>query len=258
MSYSNRPIAPSPAAVQEYLAETEAALVTRRDEILAGAARFTQKYPDGVPDEEVLGRVGDFAGGKGIMGTFLRECDTHRTAEKKPYRAAGDAVDAFFSKLSGPVEKVQAHLRAQAAAFSVKLEAERREAARLEAERLAQEAALAQEQAIDAMGQDDSEEALQHAMDVAQEAEAAAALAEATPAELSRVRGELGTVVSLRTRWVADFENADLMRLVKAVAAGQAPLSYLQFNTTRIGYAVRSEKVREIPGVPVIQEKSIV
>lgn len=250
MSYSNRPIAPSPGTVQEWLADTQTALVQRRDEILAGYSRFLKAYPDGIQDEATQSRAADFAGGKGIMAAFLKEADGTRTTEKKPYRAAGDAVDVFFGKLTDPVEKCQKDMRTRMTAFANKLEAERREAARLEAERLAAEAAVAQDAATD-------DASLEIAADVTQAAEAAQALAEAKPSVLSQTRGELGTVVSLRTRWVADFENANLMRLVKAVAEGKAPLEYLQFNTTRIGYAVRSEKVRDIPGVPVVEERSV-
>jgi hypothetical protein len=258
MSYSNRPTAPSPAAVQEWLAETQRPLVLRRDEILAGYKRFLAGYPNGIPDEDVQGRAADFAGGKGIMNTFIKECTSERDDQRKPFGDAYDAVGNFFKPLTEPVERCQKDMRARMKVFADKLEEERREAARLEAARLAAEAAVAQEQAIDAMGQDDGEEALQHAMDVAQAAEEAAALAVAKPSELSRTRGELGTVVSLRTRWVADFDESNLMELVKAVAAGKAPLEYLQFNTTRIGYAVRSEKVREIPGVVIKEDRSVV
>jgi hypothetical protein len=254
MSYSNRPIAPSPATVQEWLAETSADLVSRRDEILAGAARFAKQYPDGVPNEEVLGRVGDFAGGKGIMGAFIRECGNRRTNEKAPFLAGGKAVDGFFSTLTDPIERVQTQLRAQATAYSVKLEAERREKARQEAALLAAQAEIAQDHAIETM----DEAALQAAADVSQAAEAAQALAEGSAAELSRVRGDLGTVVSLHTSWKADYEHADLLTLVKAVAAGKAPLAYLTFAETRINFAVRSEKVREIPGVPVVEIRKVV
>jgi hypothetical protein len=254
MSFSNRPIAPSPSAVQEWLADTNQSLISRRDEILAGAARFAQQYPNGVPSEEVLGRVGDFAGGKGIMGTFLRECGNRRTTEKAPFLEGGRAVDGFFAGLSEPVERVQAHMRAQATAYSVKLEAERREAARIEAERLAAEAALAQDRAIETMDEQD----LDHAAEVSQEAQDAQALAEAKASELSRVRGELGTVVSLRVSWKPDFDKSSLMTLVKAVAEGRAPLEYLTWNATRIGYAIRSEKVRSIPGVVIEEIKAVV
>lgn len=254
MSQTNRPIAPSPAEVQSWLADTQSALVKRRDEILAGAARFHALYADGIPDEEVQGRAADFAGAKGIMGTFLTECTSNRTAEKAPFLNGGRAVDAFFGTLTDPVAKCQLDVRAKMTAYATKLEAVRREAARLEAERLAAEAAVAQDQAIETM----DEAALQHAADVSEEAEAAQALADAKPAELSRVRGELGTVVSLRARYVADYERSDLLKLVKAVAAGEAPLEYLAFNTTRINYAIRSEKVRVIPGVVIKEERTVV
>lgn len=253
MSYSNRPIAPSPDAIQEYLADTQSALVARRDEILAGYQRFLAANPNGIQDEAVQAKAADFAGGKGIMGAFLKEATTARTAEKAPFLNGGRAVDGFFGSLTDPVEKCQTDMRRHMTVFANRLEAERREAARLEAERLAAEAALAQDATIF----DADAEAQARAEEAAQAAEAAAALAEGSAAALSRTRGELGTVVSLRTSWKADYENADLMTLVRAVAAGKAPLAYLQFAETRINFAVRSEKVREIPGVPVIEVRSV-
>jgi hypothetical protein len=253
MSQTNRPTAPSPATIQEWLADSEAALVKRRDEILAGYKRFLAANPTGIQDEGVQARAADFAGPKGLMNAFLREAEQDRNVEKRPYLDGGDAVDAFFATLKDPVESCQKDMRTKMRVFAERLEEERRKAARLEAERLAAEAALAEDHAVDTMDEQD----LQTAMEIAREAEAAQALAEAKPAELSRTRGEMGTVVSLRSRWVADYEASDLMGLVRAVARGEAPLHYLQFNTTRINYAVRTEKVRVIPGVRIKEDRSI-
>lgn len=251
---SNRPIAPSAQDIREWLADTQAALIKRRDDILAGAARFHAAYPDGIPDEETQGRCADFAGARGIMGVFLKEADSERTREKTPYLAAGRTIDSFFKTLTEPVDKVQADIRGKMAVFASKQEAERREAARLEAERLAAEAAAAEDAAITSMDERD----LQNAQDAARIAAEAAAEAEASAAALSRSRGDLGTVVSLRVAYRADFEASDLMALVRAVAAGKAPLEYLAFNTTRIGFAIRSEKIRDIPGVVIREERTVV
>ena len=62
--------------------------------------------------------------------------------------------------------------------------------------------------------------------------------------------------MTLKTTWKFDPEASDLMRLVKAVAAGQAPLYYLTFATVRINVAVRTEKVRAIPGCAITEHKS--
>jgi hypothetical protein len=255
---SNRPKPLSQAEVREYLVDTQSELVARRDEILAGAKRFDTAYPDGIPDETVQGRCADFAGSKGIMGVFLREVETNRTTEKLPFRLGGEAVDGFFETLSEPVEKVQAHMRSKMNTFAAKLEAERIEAARLEAERLAAAAAEAEEALIDAAGTEQAEELAIDVVDLQRAADAAATLAAGKSPELSRTRGDMGTVVSLRSRYVADYDASNLMELVKAVAAGKAPLTYLAFNTTRINYAIRSEKVREIPGVVIKQERGVV
>ena len=67
----------------------------------------------------------------------------------------------------------------------------------------------------------------------------------------------MGTVVSLGPRGAPTTTNASLMELVRAVARGEAPLEYLPVRETPINYAVRSEKVRSIPGVPVVEVRSI-
>ena len=255
MSHSNRPIAPSPATINEWLADTQAALVARRDEILAGYRRFLAANPNGIESEDVQARAADFGGGKGIMNAFIKEATAARTSEKKPYLDGGKAVDGFFAKLSEPVELCQQDMRRHMTTFANKLEAERREAARLEAVRLAAEAEAALDHAT-APGAD--EESLENAADAADAAEAARALAEGKASALSQTRGELGTVVSLRTAWKADYAASDLMALVQAVAAGKAPLAYLAFAETRINYAIRSEKVREIPGVVINEERTVV
>jgi hypothetical protein len=102
MSYSNRPIAPSPDTIAEWLLDNHVALVARRDEILAGYKRFLAAYPDGIPDEAVQSRAADFAGGKGIMAAFVKEVvGAHK--RRKPYLPAGEqAVDDFFGTLIDP------------------------------------------------------------------------------------------------------------------------------------------------------------
>jgi len=256
MSQTNRPIAPSPVEVSEWLADSFGTLVRRRDELLAGYRRFTEACPNGIADDDMLGRANDFGSARGLLGAFLKEADTERTREKLPFRKGADAVDSFFSRLIDPIKSCQADVRGKLTTYEVR----RREAERLEIERraaeaarLAAEAAAAQDAAIASMAEDD----LERALEASDAAEQAAVQAEAV-AEPTKVRGDLGTVVSLRTRWVADLEHSDLMALVKAVAAGKAPLAYLQFNSSRIGYAVRSEKVREIPGVRIIEERAVV
>lgn len=254
MSQTNRPIAPSADAIKEWLNDTHRTLINRRDELLAGYKRFSDATKNGIKDEDVQRRAGDFGGARGMMGAFLSECTTQRTSEKKPFLDGGRAVDAFFATLTDPISRCQADVRAKMTAFASELEVKRRAAAEAEAARLAAEAAAAQDRAIETMEETD----LEDAAEASQAAEAAQAQAEATPAQLSRVRGDMGTLVSLRTRWVADYEASDLMALVKAVAAGKAPLAYLQFNQTRINFAVRSENLREAPGLVIKQERSVV
>ena len=98
-------------------------------------------------------------------------------------------------------------------------------------------------------------EDLQAAAEGFSQAAAAQEVAEAKPAELSRVHGQMGSVSSLRSNWT--FELTDLMQLVQAVAAGKVPLLYLQVNEVRVRVAIRSENVRDIAGIRVFNDLAV-
>ena len=247
----NRPKPMTPEEVAAWLTDTCADLTKRQQEIIAGAERFAAKYPDGIPDEEVQGKAADFAGGKGAMAAFLKLAEARRVSEKQPFDQAAIAVQGFFKKLAEPVAAAQTTMRRAMTAYSDKQEAIKREAARKAAEEAAAKAREAEAEAMKTM----KAEELARATTLAQAAEKAEAHAEAKPAEHTRVTGQLGTTVSTHTRWLFKEDESDLLELAKAVVAGKAPLNYLAFNNVRINYAVRSEKVREIPGCVIKEER---
>lgn len=248
----NQPRPMTPEEVQSYLAEICTPERQRAEEIKAGITRALATYPV-VPNEDVQGRLGDFAGQRGAIQSFLKVCEAKRTEHKQPYLLAERMVDGFFKTLVADIERGRATIRERMTIFATKLEADRREAARKEAEAAAARAAAAAEEAAKTM----APEKLDQAADLAVAAEHAEAQVTAKPAEHSRVYGQYGSVTSLRSNWKFFEEKSDLMTLVKAVAEGRAPLDYLAFNTVRIGYAVRSEQVRQIAGCAIEEVKSV-
>lgn len=250
----NRPPLPTPKEVRADLDQAHAALVARRDEILAGAKRFGDRYPNGIPDETVLAKATDFVGQKGAVANYLAAVDAMHTTEKRPWLEGGRVVDAFKNGLASPVEEARKTLRAAMLVFSNKREEQRRAAAEEAARRAAEAAALAEAEALASMDPD----ALERAAAAAEAAETAQAQMGASTADLTRSHGELGTVSSVRKRWVFKEEDSNLMKLVRAVAKGEAPLAYLQFNGVAIRRAITSDGVRMIPGCVIEEERGVV
>ena len=128
-------------------------------------------------------------------------------------------------------------------AYALKLEEEERrkrvaaaDAARREAERA--QAALAASK---------PEASIETAIVHAQQAERTEKAAAAPSADLTRRRGDLGSVNSLREVW--DVELEDLSKV---------PLEYLTFNEAAARKAVQGGKIKTIPGVRVFTRKHVV
>ena len=250
----NQPPKPmTPEEVAAFLGETCADLTKRQQEILDGCKRFAEKYPDGIPDEETQGKAADFAGGKGAIAAFLKLAEARRVTEKQPFDRAATAVQGFFKHLTDEVVTAQATIRKAMTVYGEKQDEIRRAEAKRQAEIAAKAAREAEEQALKTM----QAQELERATTLAREAEHAERHATAKPAEHTRTTGQLGTTVSMRTRWVFEESTSDLMELVKAVAAGKAPIAYLAFNVVRLNYAVRSEGIREVPGCTIKEERSV-
>lgn len=249
----NQPPKPlTPQEIGEMLLGNCDDLTDRAAEIVAGVARFLVAYPT-IPDDDVAGKASDFAGPKGAMAAFLKQSKAKHTIEKEAFLLGGRAVDAFFAGLNKPVEDCRAKIKAVLEPYLIEREEKARAAARAEAQRKADEA----QAALDAAAAKMDADKLEQAAGLAGQAERMADKAEAPAAQHSRVQGEFGGPTSLRTRWEFDEANSDLMALAKAVVEGREPLHYLAFATTRIGQAVRSDKVRAIEGCVIAERKSI-
>ena len=191
--------------IRENLAEQFRELAERAQQLLAAELRV----PTEVPDDDTAGKVSDFV--KQITAC-TKSAETHRTAAKQPHLDAGKTVDGFFKAISDPLDRLKARLGDRLTAYLRKKEAKAREE-RLATERLAQaEAQKARAAAAEAEAKAQTPAQLDHAIvaaATAQMATADAALAskaaDVKPAELSRTRGDLGAVSSLRTFW--DFKD---------------------------------------------------
>ena len=209
----NLPPAVNADILRATFAERHGVLVRRRDELLQAVDRV----PATVEDDQVAGNVGDFikqldAGRKAAEGA--------RVAEKEPFLEGGRTVDGWFKKITEPLveakkdieARLNVYLRAKAAAERQMREEEERKA-REEAARLAAEAATKEKAARDAKTLDDAVAAEEAAKIAAEAAADAQKAADAKPAELSRTRGDYGSVASLRTTWTFDGINRGVLDL---------------------------------------------
>jgi len=234
--------------LRDQLLLDHADLITKRDELISEATRYLDQFPKGPTNDEEMGRAADMV--KDIKETAKKAEDAHKDA-KKPYLECGRAVDTVLKqetgdKLTSTAKLLERGMGTYAAAKAAAAQkAAQEEAARQAsaAQRLA-EAAAAETNALR------SEAIMEQAVAAADIGDAATKVATASTADLSRVRGSFGSQAALYDNWT--YEVVDLMELVRAVAAGTAPLSYLMLNDSVVGGVVRPKTgMRSIPGLKI-------
>ena len=200
----NLPPAVNADILRATCAERHGALVRRRDDLLQAVDRV----PATVETEQVAGDVGDFIK---QLAAGMKAAEGARVAEKEPFLEGGRTVDGWFKKITEPLAKAKGEIEGRlnsylgkkaAAERKAREEAERK--TREEAARLAAEAAKKEQEARDAKTLDDAVAAEEAAKVAAKDAAKAQQEADAKPAELSRTRGDYGSVASLRTHWTFD------------------------------------------------------
>jgi hypothetical protein len=238
--------------LREFLLDAWSELIRRRDEILGGIDRATAQY-ETIPNEDVLAKMTDFVSSQGVIGRFLAAADHQHDEEKAPFLASGRVIDGMWHEIIDKVKAGREVLLSRMTAFA-RAEDERKRKLAFEAAQKAAEEAKALERKAERSGDEEDFEA---AAAKYHQAETAIDLANARPAERTRTRGELGTVGSLRGTWKFFPEESELAALVKAAAApgGASLLRYLAFNDKAIGFGVRSEKLRELPGCVIREER---
>ena len=191
------------APLREKLQEENQDILDRCDELLEGANRIPP-----ITDDDIAGKVGDYIK---QLTALNKTAEARRTGAKEPYLEGGRHIDGFFKAVTDPVLKVKTNVERTLTIYArEKADSERRE--RMEQERLAREAAETARKAAEAAARAAHDAA---ALDAAIEAEKAAETAaadlakaeratDAKAAEMSRTRGEYGSMSSLRTSWVFD------------------------------------------------------
>jgi regulator of protease activity HflC (stomatin/prohibitin superfamily) len=200
-------------ALQEQLRDEHLPVIMRKDQLLEAYNRM----PGEITDAATAGKAADFI--KQITAC-IKAADSARVGAKEPYLEGGRAVDGFFKAVTNPLDYTKQLVNRRLTVWQQRVEAEER-ARRMEEERLAREAAEAKRREAEAAAQaardaralDDA--ILREAAAKQAEADAAkaAAAAAAKPAELSRTRGEYGSLASLRTDWVFDNLDRDALDL---------------------------------------------
>lgn len=205
----NRPAPPSPLSpdqLREHLAyELENAL-KRRDELVRALADMLDKLDGEIADDETLGNVGE--NHRMALG-WLRMFEGHRTTQKKPLRQAASALDDWFEEKSRPLLRFVAQAQGLMDVYVQKKADAARKVAEQQAAEAKQKAREAAEQAAREIARTgtigDDTQAI--AVKASKAATAATALAEGRPADLARVTGVYGAVVSARRTWAPVITN---------------------------------------------------
>lgn len=243
-----------PSPMEEFiggLADTHRPLTTRLDDLLIGCAKAPDEVtPDNAP------KVTDFIAQ--IKGA-LKEAESQRKAAKAPHDEKSKAVQAFFARLTTPIEDAMKALEKRLGVFHMKQaeaerarqDAERKAAADAEA-KLRKEAEDKAEEARKAAAAAESQQdraAAARAIEDARNAEAAAAEAAkkaSAKTEAHQTRGEYGASAHSRTTW--KFEVIDPAAI---------PLGYLMPDEAAIRAAI-TKGAREIPGLRIYPETTVI
>lgn len=268
-----------PEELRELLSETHGGLLSRKDELLAGTARVPAEL-----DDETARKLADFIK---QLQTFIKNADSARVSAKEPFLAGGRAVDGYFKALTDPVEGAKKGLERGLTTFQQAKAAEERRKREAEAAVAAAEARHREEEerAAAAERRRQEEEAARALAGAKTEADLAAAIkadearklalieeeerrkvaemaraeeehrrrnAEAKAADLTKERGDLGAVASLRTVWT--FAELDRDALALEPLRAHIPTAALE---TAIRSYIKAG-ARELKGVRIFEETTSV
>lgn len=198
--------------IREELADEHRSLLERRDELLAAGARVPA-----IDNEDAARKVTDFIR---QIAAATKAADAARVAAKEPYLEGGRVVDGFFRPIMDPLSDLKKSVERRLTDYLREKEAQARRE-REEQQRLAREAAERARAEAEAKAKAlADEQSLSAAIEAEKAAETASAdlvkaeqAADVKAAELSRTRGEYGSVASLRTQWVFDEINRETIDL---------------------------------------------
>lgn len=199
----------NPPSLREVLAENYSGL-TQEVEAIADKANGAPKK---VTSEDDLTKVGDIV--KDVR-QLAKRIDQARVAQKEPYLQGGRDVDAFFKVLTERLDRIATALQDRATVYQREKAAEERRKREEEARRLREEEERQREIARKAEEANRNKTAAKHedkAEEIATRAAEVEAAAQASAADLTRVRSMSGTVATARTEWsfeITDFNEIPL------------------------------------------------
>jgi hypothetical protein len=253
---SNAPPPPAPLTPEQiaaYLDYAMAALLDRRAEVIAALDASAKAHPT-IDDDDTLDLVAENVR---MANKLVSASEDKRKTEKAPFLTGGRAVDGWFTAFGIPIIEARKPVQAAMTDYGTRVEAERRAIA-IEAQRIA-DAAAAQAAAaaadLLARATPPVERELNQTFDAAaaaaREAEKAAALANARPADLTRSTGLYGATTSMRVTWKWRVTDAALI-----------PRAYLEVSPTAILAAAKErdasgKPTAVIPGVEFYSERSM-
>lgn len=225
-----------PASLLEQIKAQHVSYQVRCDALLAGVARFHVEFAHGIEDAEGQRRAADFVR---QIKLAAKDSESARERAGTMFLRATKTVNAFFKVgLVEPLVEAARSIEDAMTAFAVEQERQRRKAAvaaRELAEAEAAQIAAAAERTM-------HPELLDQAIQAEAVAESARKAASASPSDLSRSRGDLGGVASLRTHWTYRVLNvADI------------PPEYLMVDPVKVNAAIRLG-LRDVPGLEIYND----
>lgn len=194
-------------SLSELLSEETAPLRARRDELLGSFERA----PSAIADEATSSRVADLVR---LIAAAVKSTNAWHTGRKEPVLTTGRLIDAQKNGIVDPLDRAKRALEQRLTDYQRRKADDERRAREAEARRQAEEAERQRREAAAAeaaAATDDDLDAAIAAEAAARQAATDAARAqkavEVSAAELSRTRGELGSVASLNT--FTDFADLD-------------------------------------------------
>jgi hypothetical protein len=196
-------------AIISALLEIELAPLRERAASLVGSCeRFLAAHPtiETVEQDQVAAQI--LATCARLTAKKSGRLDAARETFKAPVLAAGRQIDAAFPKVAEELGLAADKILRASIAYKQKVEIERRNAAKAEADRLAAEAAIAERMA------DRGEGSFVEAAETYARAEKAASVLTASAADLTRSRGDAAGTTSLRYKRVVTITSpADVPRM---------------------------------------------